>query len=74
MIRLRRAITTMTFTNLQAFQGLDSDLRAALLAQIRDLWTHGSTAIEGNTLCHAAYAATRSLVEQAHAQQAKRLR
>lgn len=40
----------MTITNLQAFQGLDPDLRAALLAQIRDLWTHGSTAIEGNTL------------------------
>jgi Fic family protein len=33
-----------------AFQGLDPDLRTALLAQIRDLWTHGSTAIEGNTL------------------------
>lgn len=33
-----------------AFQGLDADLRAVLLAQIRDLWTHGSTAIEGNTL------------------------
>ncbi|WP_201095669.1 hypothetical protein [Thiocystis minor] len=40
----------MTITNLQAFKGLDPDLRAALLAQIRDLWTHGSTAIEGNTL------------------------
>ncbi|MTW21972.1 Fic family protein [Allochromatium palmeri] len=40
----------MAITNLQAFQGLDPDLRAALLAQIRDLWTHGSTAIEGNTL------------------------
>lgn len=40
----------MSITNLRAFQGLDPDLRAALLAQIRDLWTHGSTAIEGNTL------------------------
>ena len=40
----------MNMTNLQAFQGLDSDLRAALLAQIRDLWTHSSTALEGNTL------------------------
>jgi Fic family protein len=29
---------------------LDADLRAALLAQLRDLWTHTSTAIEGNTL------------------------
>ena len=35
---------------LHALQGLDADLRAALLAQIRDLWTHGSTAIEGNSL------------------------
>jgi Fic family protein len=40
----------MTITNLQAFRSLDPDLRAALLAQIRDLWTHSSTALEGNTL------------------------
>lgn len=30
--------------------GLDADLRGALLAQLRDLWTHTSTALEGNTL------------------------
>jgi len=30
--------------------GLDSDLKKELLAQIRDLWTHTSTALEGNTL------------------------
>lgn len=30
--------------------GLDSDIRAALLAQLRNLWTHASTALEGNTL------------------------
>ncbi|WPL16533.1 Protein involved in cell division [Thiorhodovibrio winogradskyi] len=36
--------------NLKALQCLDPDLRAALLAQIRDLWTHSSTALEGNTL------------------------
>jgi Fic family protein len=29
---------------------LDNDLRFALLAQLRDLWTHNSTALEGNTL------------------------
>ena len=29
---------------------LDSDLKRELLAQIRDLWTHTSTALEGNTL------------------------
>lgn len=29
---------------------LDDDLRKALMAQIRDLWTHTSTAIEGNSL------------------------
>jgi Fic family protein len=29
---------------------LDADLRQSLLAQLRDLWTHTSTAIEGNTL------------------------
>jgi Fic family protein len=30
--------------------GLDNDIRAALLAQLRNLWTHTSTALEGNTL------------------------
>jgi Fic family protein len=40
----------MNIKDLKAFDGLDPDIRAALLAQIRDLWTHGSTAIEGNTL------------------------
>jgi Fic family protein len=29
---------------------LDDDLKASLLNQIRDLWTHHSTALEGNTL------------------------
>ncbi len=32
------------------FTGLDADLRRALAAQLRDLWTHNSTALEGNTL------------------------
>ena len=32
------------------FQNLDLDLKAALKAQLRDLWTHTSTALEGNTL------------------------
>ncbi|MCW5199799.1 Fic family protein [Desulfobulbus sp. F1] len=32
------------------FPNLDADLRAALLIQLRDLWTHTSTAIEGNSL------------------------
>ena len=31
-------------------QGLDDDLRHQLLAQVRDIWTHNSTALEGNTL------------------------
>lgn len=30
--------------------GLDADLRRSLVAQVRNLWTHTSTAIEGNTL------------------------
>ena len=30
--------------------GLDNDLKMALLAQLRDLWTYSSTALEGNTL------------------------
>jgi hypothetical protein len=36
--------------NLRALQGLDRDLQQSLLSQIRDLWTHASTALEGNTL------------------------
>lgn len=32
------------------YDGLDEDIQAILLAQIRNLWTHASTAIEGNTL------------------------
>jgi len=32
------------------FSDLDDDLRTALLSQIRDLWTHTSTALEGNSL------------------------
>ncbi len=31
-------------------QDLDNDIRDALLAQLRNIWTHTSTAIEGNTL------------------------
>jgi Fic/DOC family len=31
-------------------QGLDADLKRGLLSQIRDLWSHTSTALEGNTL------------------------
>ena len=31
-------------------QGLDADLRNGLLGQIRDLWTHTSTVLAGNTL------------------------
>jgi Fic family protein len=32
------------------FAGLDCDLQIALRAQLRDLWTHTSTALEGNSL------------------------
>ena len=32
------------------FDGLDRDIRTALIAQLRNLWTHTSTALEGNTL------------------------
>jgi Fic family protein len=40
----------MNIVDLQALRELDADIRTALVSQIRDLWTHGSTAIEGNTL------------------------
>jgi len=35
---------------LNFLKGLDQDLQKALLTQLRNLWTHTSTAIEGNTL------------------------
>lgn len=35
---------------LDFLKDLDSDLKKALLVQLRNLWTHTSTAIEGNTL------------------------
>jgi Fic family protein len=36
--------------NFKLFQGLDEDLKQSLIKQLRNLWTHTSTAIEGNTL------------------------
>ena len=36
--------------SLDFLHGLDNDLKTDLLAQIRDLWTHTSTALEGNTM------------------------
>ncbi|MFN2257492.1 MAG: hypothetical protein ABR516_03350 [Desulfuromonadaceae bacterium] len=32
------------------YAGLDEDIKEILLKQIRNLWTHTSTAIEGNSL------------------------
>lgn len=40
----------MTILKLKALDGLDRDLEQSCLRQIRDLWTHTSTALEGNTL------------------------
>ena len=45
-----RGATATVTSPLGFLQDLDSDLREELLAQIRDLWTHTSTALEGNTL------------------------
>ncbi|MDH5545231.1 MAG: Fic family protein [Gammaproteobacteria bacterium] len=39
-----------TFFSLKFLSGLDADLRDSVMKQLRDLWTHNSTAIEGNTL------------------------
>ena len=36
--------------HLPFLRNLDDDLKASVLGQLRDLWTHSSTAIEGNTL------------------------
>lgn len=37
-------------TQFQFLQPFDTDIQQALLSQIRDLWSHHSTALEGNTL------------------------
>ncbi|WP_069470289.1 Fic family protein [Candidatus Marithrix sp. Canyon 246] len=36
--------------NLNFLHGIDDDLKQSLIKHLRDLWTHTSTAIEGNTL------------------------
>lgn len=36
--------------NLAFLQGLDADLKQSVINRLRDLWTHTSTALEGNTL------------------------
>ena len=36
--------------NLDFLQNLDDDLKLSLIKQLRNIWTHTSTAIEGNTL------------------------
>ncbi len=36
--------------HLDLLHGLDDDLKQSLIRQLRNLWTHTSTAIEGNTL------------------------
>lgn len=39
-----------TVPEFEFLKGLNESRRTALLAQLRDLWTHNSTAVEGNTL------------------------
>lgn len=40
----------MAVESFKFLDGLDKDIQQSLLKQLRDLWTHTSTAIEGNTL------------------------
>lgn len=44
------AVQVPPSTTLGFLSGLDPNLRESVLKQLRDLWTHNSTAIEGNTL------------------------
>lgn len=63
---------------MEFLKNLDSDLKSALKAQLRDLWTHTSTAIEGNTLdefkvfCSESWEKSLALVDRAHQLQATR--
>ena len=49
LVRVEDAVRPVT-DSLGFLGGLDNDLKTQLLAQLRDLWTHTSTALEGNTL------------------------
>ncbi len=40
----------MKIKEMNFLHGLDNDLKQSLIKHLRDLWTHTSTAIEGNTL------------------------
>ncbi len=44
------SIKKSNMNNLNFWDGLDDDLKQSLLKQLRNLWTHTSTALEGNTL------------------------
>ncbi len=63
---------------MEFLKNLDSDLKSALKAQLRDLWTHTSTAIEGNTLdefkdfCSESWKKSFDLVDRAHQHQTTR--
>ncbi|MCK5897261.1 MAG: helix-turn-helix domain-containing protein, partial [Cocleimonas sp.] len=43
-------ITTTTEPTFKFLDGLNPSKKTALINQLRDLWTHTSTAVEGNTL------------------------
>ena len=43
-------MTPQPFPRLAFLDGLDEALRREVIQQLRDVWTHASTAIEGNTL------------------------
>ena len=53
MLQSRLAQQCLAYTSSMPrrfYDGLAPDLQAGLLAQIRNIWTHTSTALEGNTL------------------------
>jgi len=43
-------VSTSSNQKLEFLKGIEPAKRVALLAKLRDLWTHNSTALEGNTL------------------------
>ena len=49
LVQAEDAIRSLS-NSLGFLSGLDNDLKTELLSQIRDLWTHTSTALEGNSL------------------------
>jgi len=61
LVKASKAKRLLTMTKFAFLQAFDIDIQSSLLNQIRDLWAHSSTALEGNTL---SLAETKFIIEE----------